>query len=108
MTKGSAWFVAALLTPVWLSVSASQQKTSNAGLTGTVRSDEGRPVDRATVSILGTDKPGVRATETNALGEFSIDGLPAGSFAVWVTKAGFLPSYYGSKDPGRAPSPVAV
>jgi hypothetical protein len=52
-------------------------------LAGTVLSDDGIPVDRAMVSIVGTDKPGVRAIETNAAGEFTIDGPPAGSFTVW-------------------------
>ena len=94
---------------VWPCVEAFQQETPSAVLTGRLLSDDGQPVDRAIVAILGSDKPGVRATVTDAAGEFSIGGLPAGSFAVWSTKAGFLPSYYGSKRPGDGPAiPVAL
>jgi hypothetical protein len=109
MTKRIVCLAVALLAPAWLSVEAFQQQKPTAVLTGTLLSDDGRPVDRAMVSIVGTDKPGVRATETNASGEFSFDGLPAGSFAIWAAKDGFLTSYYGSKDPGRGPAiPVTL
>jgi hypothetical protein len=109
MTRYVAWLVAAFLAPVWLSVEASQQEKPSAVLTGTLLSDDGIPVDRAVVSILSSDRPGVRATVTDAAGEFSISGLPAGSFAVWAMKAGFLTSYYGSKRPAYGPAiPIAL
>jgi hypothetical protein len=109
MTKGIAWLVAGLLTPVGLSVGAFQQPKASAVLTGTVLFGDGTPVDRATVAILGTDRPGVRTTVTDAAGEFSFDGLAAGSFTVWCAKDGSLTSYYGSKHPGRGPAmPVSL
>ena len=109
MTKGIVWLVAGLLTSVGLSLEAFQQPKPTAVLAGTVKFDDGIPVDRAIVSIVGTDKPGVRTSVTNAAGEFSFEGLPAGSLAVWATKEGSLPSYYGATRPGGGPAkPVAL
>ena len=80
-----------------------------ARLTGTLLSDDGKPVYRAMVTILGSDGPALRASVTNAAGEFSIAGLPAGSFALWASKPGFVTSYYGSRRAGRGPAiPVAL
>ena len=71
MTKGAVRLLAVLLTPLWLSVGAFQEQRPSAVLTGTLLSDDGLPVNGAIVSIVGTDKPGVRATVTNVAGEFS-------------------------------------
>jgi protocatechuate 3,4-dioxygenase beta subunit len=101
MTGFVAWLLALCLAP--------QATTLGGVLTGTVLSDDGAPVDRAIVTILGSVGPGVRVSATNAAGEFSMGGLPAGSFAIWAAKPGLVTTYYGSKRPGRGPAiPIAL
>jgi hypothetical protein len=93
----AAWFAAA------------QTSEADGSLSGTVRADDGTPIDRAVVMVLGSDGPAVRSGVTGTSGEFVIEGLPAGSFAVWVTKSGFVTSYHGSRRPGRGPAiPLAL
>jgi hypothetical protein len=120
MTRRVAWLLTVCLASVWPGVEAFQQVRSGTGrshdtpvgdsvIAGTVLADDGTPVDRAIVTILGSDGPGLRASVTDAAGEFSIGGLPAGSFALWATKPGFVTSYYGSRRAGRGPAiPIAL
>jgi hypothetical protein len=63
-------------------VSAARRTAS---LRGTVRTVDGQPVDRAEVLALHTDS----ATRTNVLGEFEINGLPAGTQEIEVRRIGF-------------------
>jgi len=82
----------------------------SAVLTGIVVTDEepSRPVRRATVRLT-RDGMSPRLTGTNDEGRFVFDGLPAGSYAVSATKAGYVTAHHGSTRPGRGPGiPVAV
>jgi len=54
-------------------------------ITGTVVDEAGKPVEGATVRVLGTN---LTAT-TNASGRFTIASIPAGTYQVAISKAGF-------------------
>ncbi|GLC26309.1 hypothetical protein rosag_28220 [Roseisolibacter agri] len=59
----------------------------NAGLTGTVRTRDGRPLQGARVQLWGSD---VMGTTTEA-GNFALSGLPAGTYALEVRAIGYAP-----------------
>jgi hypothetical protein len=78
-------------------------------LTGTIVTDEGKPVRRATVKLSGSDGPSARIAVTDDAGRFTFARLPAGSFTMSATKAGYVTTFYGSKRPGRGPAvPIAL
>jgi protocatechuate 3,4-dioxygenase beta subunit len=53
--------------------------------------------------------PNARLVGTDDEGKFMFTALPAGSFSVSATKAGYVPAFFGSKRPARGPGvPVAV
>ncbi|HEY6359058.1 MAG TPA: carboxypeptidase-like regulatory domain-containing protein, partial [Vicinamibacterales bacterium] len=72
-------------------------------IAGTVVADDadGRPVRRAVVTLNGADLNGERKTVTDDTGHFAVSGLPAGRYALSVSKAGWVTTYYGSKHQGR-------
>ncbi len=59
----------------------------NAALAGTVRTRDGRPLQGARVQLWGSD---VQGTTTEA-GNFSLSGLPAGTYALEVRAIGYAP-----------------
>lgn len=83
--------------------------TGTAVLTGTIHTDDGKPVRRAAVRLGGSDVPGGRIAVTDDAGRFAFTSLPAGSFTVFATRASYVTTYYGSKRPGRGPAlPIAL
>jgi hypothetical protein len=72
-------------------------------IAGTVVADDasGRPARRAVVTVSGAGLNGDRKTVTDDNGHFAVTGLPAGRYALSVSKAGWVTTYYGSKHPGR-------
>lgn len=62
------------------------------------------PLRRAIVSIAGTDINGVRQAVTDETGHFVFDQLAPGRFTLTVEKPGYLKTYFGSRQPGRAPA----
>jgi uncharacterized protein (DUF2141 family) len=59
--------------------------------------------------LSGAALPNARLVGTDDDGKFVFAALPAGSFSVSATKAGYVPAFFGSKRPGRGSGvPVAV
>lgn len=67
-------------------LAAAGQSPSSQGLTGSVVRDvDGRPVDRATVTVREL----ARTTESDSLGAFRMLDMPAGAFTLVVQRLGF-------------------
>src|SRR5262249_11131523 len=90
---------------------ASAPANGTATIAGTVMTDEGQPhpLRRAMISLT----PGVtavpRSTVTDDNGRFVLIGVPAGTYTLSASRAGYVPAFYGAKKPGRGPGvPIAV
>jgi len=77
----------ALLALVVLSVAVAQNPST---LRGIVHDPQHRPVDRAQI-VVSRDAFS-KSVQSNANGEFSLDGLAEGPYAVTVTATGFRPA----------------
>jgi hypothetical protein len=67
------------------------------------------PVRRATVQLSGGGLLRPRVAITDDAGRFTFGGLAGGSYSLSATRAGFVPSFYGSRRPGLGPgAPIAV
>jgi len=62
-------------------------QTTGGGLSGVVRDVDGKPIDGAKVTVWWAASKEI--TRTNAEGQYSLAGLPAGSWNVSVWKEGF-------------------
>ena len=79
---------------------ASTSKTGTAQLSGRVMSlESGRPLRRATVRAFGSELREGRSATTDADGRWTLKGLPAGKYAVSVTKGGYVTLNYGQRRP---------
>lgn len=68
-----------------------------------------QPIRRAVVRLTAETTATSRLVGTNDDGRFLFDQLPAGSYVVSATKAGFVRSFYGASRPDVGPGvPVAV
>jgi hypothetical protein len=67
-----------------------------------------RPVRRAIVTASGDELKPSRSVVTDDSGRFAIDRLPAGHFALTVTRSSYVTSSYGAVRPGRPGSILAV
>jgi hypothetical protein len=69
----------------------------------------GQPVRRARVSLSGgQDVGGGRSTTTDDNGAFAFDGLPEGRFNLSASKAGYVNTTYGQRQPGRPGTPIML
>jgi protocatechuate 3,4-dioxygenase beta subunit len=71
---------------------------------GTVVTDNsGRPVRRATVSLVDGASGVTRSEMADDQGRFTFGVLPRAGFALQAAKLGYVTMYYGSEVPGRKP-----
>jgi len=70
--------------------------------------DTGRPVKGARVNVTASELPGGRAVLTDDLGLFRLGELPAGRYALSVSKAGFVQLSYGQRRPLQAGTPLEL
>jgi protocatechuate 3,4-dioxygenase beta subunit len=75
------------------------------GLGGIVKDQDGNPVRRCTVTIIG-DMRLERTTVADDEGRFSFTSLPSGRFTITAKKAGYPEMSYGAKRPFRTGSGV--
>jgi outer membrane receptor protein involved in Fe transport len=74
---------------VFASIAVFAQETRG-GIKGTVKDADGAAVSGVDVSLLLHNRAVVRATVTDAKGNFTIDNVPAGSYEISVDHTGFL------------------
>lgn len=78
-----------------------QSTAATGSLSGTVISAEGdRPLTRATVTVVGGDPRVTRSVFTDEQGRFIVTALGAGEYSLTATRASYLSTIYGQKQPG--------
>jgi hypothetical protein len=71
--------------------------------------DTGRPLGRARVSLLPAASPRpLMTTSTGSQGTFELGGVPAGSYYIAASRAGYLELQYGQRRPAERGLSVAV
>jgi hypothetical protein len=60
--------------------------------------DTREPLHRVRVTLNGAAQP--TAVVTNTRGEFEITEVPAGTYTLQMTRSGYLPVFYGQRNPG--------
>ncbi len=100
--------VAALLIAVPLT-GAPQQTAGSATISGVVVSaeDPSKPVRHAIIRLSGRGELN-RGAVTDDEGRFTIGFVPAGSYALTVSKPAYLTSTFGAKGPGRPGTSIVV
>src|SRR5262245_41287648 len=69
--------------------------------------DTGRPVKRARVFVTGTGRGG-HSDVTDDQGRYQITNLPADSYTITASKAGFVDAVYGQRRPQQPGTPVEI
>ena len=84
--------------------------TGTAQIAGTVVTGDQTPVSlrRATVMLTGDQLPERLIAVTDDAGAFAFTSLPADRYSLSVSKAGYVPTNYGSKRPGGSGIPIVV
>ena len=98
----------ALLTAQQRDGAGQKPLTGTAVISGVVRAanELSSTVPRAIVTVTAGST--VRSTLSGDDGRFSIERLPAGTYAIAVRKAGWLPAQHGATRPGTGGVPVVV
>ncbi|MCA1850433.1 MAG: carboxypeptidase regulatory-like domain-containing protein, partial [Acidobacteria bacterium] len=68
---------------------ARAQQSRHSSIAGTVRDTTGASVGGADVHLVNPQQAMLRATQTDAGGQFRFDDVPAGTYEVRVTRTGF-------------------
>ncbi|HYB95038.1 MAG TPA: carboxypeptidase regulatory-like domain-containing protein [Vicinamibacterales bacterium] len=95
--------------PVPLRDTAARQATAQTppgAISGVVRTEGGRPISRARVTIIGSELAEGRSVMTDASGVFKFAGLRGGRFTVTASKAGYLTMSYGQRRPFQPGTPL--
>jgi len=78
-------------------------------LSGTVRTNAGEPLRKATVSLDAEGRGGRPLTVTaDASGAFRVTGLEPGRYRVFAEKGGYVRQEYGARGPGRAGTAITL
>lgn len=75
-----------------------------------VAADSGRPVRRARVALTGGTPRVSKSVQSDDLGAFRFENLPAGQFTLSSAKGGYVETVYGQKQPGsgRPGTPIQL
>src|SRR5262245_1081513 len=94
--------------PTTLRDAPTADKKGSAVIRGHVRTDDGRPLRRAQISLRGAPLTNGRTTSTGLEGEYEIAELPAGRFSISVSRSGYLSARYGQRSSGDDGTPLEV
>jgi hypothetical protein len=87
--------------------SSTQKGTSS--IKGKVISLDGeKPLRRARITVTAPELSAPQTTSTDAAGEYEVTDLPAGRYAISVSRSGYLPLDYGQLRPGEPGKPVQL
>ncbi len=105
---GLCWFAFAELIAQQPRDRPPSGSSTTGSIVGTVTTAEGRPIDRAVVTVRTDALPLGSSAITDERGAFAIHQLPAGRMTLTAVKNGFLPGTYGAMRPGRQGTPVTL
>jgi len=97
-TALSFLFIALSCVPYVVPASASAQNGGT--IAGALVTEQGRPVRRATVRLIGGVPATTRTASSDTNGRFVFAGLPQGIYRLSAAKPGFIEASYGAKRPG--------
>lgn len=98
-------------TPVQDASPATAQEKKKIHVEGTVISQAGEPLNRATVRLEMIDGPQGQSSyssTTDDAGKFTIEGPRPGSYTLYATKTGFLLGSYGARMPASSGAPIVL
>ncbi|MBD1393477.1 outer membrane beta-barrel family protein [Mucilaginibacter glaciei] len=82
-----------LLTLITVSTYAQAPKTGNTIVTGSLQTEQGKPLDYATVTLLrAKDSSVVKGTLSNDAGKYTLDHIAAGTYIIAATNMGYVKS----------------
>src|SRR5262245_31518445 len=76
----------------WLLAAAAANAAVYGTVSGTVQDPQHRAIPLAVVTVQGTQSGWKQEAETDQAGRFSMSAVPAGQYALVVTKSGFQPT----------------
>jgi uncharacterized protein (DUF2141 family) len=80
-----------------------------ASVKGRILRSDGRPIARATVRLIPTDRPGMTlGVATDADGRFVLQNVAAGNYRVSASKLGFVAVEYGQRAPHELGDVIAI
>jgi hypothetical protein len=80
---------------------AGEKPAATGLLAGTVvAADTGQPLPGVRVVLSGTTTPTARSVTTDGQGQFSFDALEASAYRLTASRAGYVDSVWGQKQPG--------
>ena len=85
----------------------SATTTATAVIGGRVVSDAGQPIKRARVVVSGAGRGGHSAL-TDDQGRYVVADLPAGTYSISASKAGFVNGLYGQRHPLQPGTPLDI
>jgi hemoglobin/transferrin/lactoferrin receptor protein len=89
VSRASAPRLIALLIIILVTATAGAQQSSPGNIAGMVKDQNGANVSGAAVSLLNSQQAVLRTGVTDGGGQFSFDGVPAGSYEIRITQGGF-------------------
>jgi Carboxypeptidase regulatory-like domain len=107
LAGGLLWGFLVVVAPSVAAAQTTPAPPKPASIRGRVTAaDNGRPLRRAQISVLGLGTGVVerRTTSTNVRGEYELLDLPAGRYTISATRSGYLPWAYGRREadePGK-------
>jgi hypothetical protein len=89
---------------------ATPPASGTATISGVVVTDdtERRPLRRARVTVMTSDRAFERTVITDDSGTFAFKGLPGGRYTLSVIKPGYVTLAFGAKRPNRPGTPIAL
>jgi hypothetical protein len=88
--------------------SAPLPKTGTANISGVVQDDQGVPLAGVQIAVFNQGRLLLRVTHTDASGRYFLDLMPAATYTIHASFAGFTPATFGSGRLIGPPVPIVL
>lgn len=103
--RGGSLLIALAALMLWMPAGAS---AGTASISGTVTGAESKPLGGVQVDVSAPDGGSLWGGSTGPNGTYTVGGLPAGSYVVGFSAAGYLPGYFEDAESARSAKLVTV